>query len=483
MYEYNQRDAPRQWADYLNDVTDVTSDAFLGMSMGCARCHDHKFDPILQADYFRLQAFFTPLLPRNDLPLATRKQKEDYEAALRKWEQKTATLRAEIESIEVPVRESVTKKAVGKFPPEIQPMMLKPASERTPFERQVAYLVDRQVDEELQKLDDKVKGKEKERLTALRQKLAEFDADKPKPPPVAFVATDVGPVAPPTVIPGDAEKRALEPGYLAVLEKQPLAVPAVAPTATSTGRRRALAKWVTQPQNPLTTRVIANRVWQWHFGRGIVRTSSDFGRLGERPTHPELLDWLAKRFVNDGWSFKKMHRLIVTSATYRQASLRAVPEAARLKDPENRWLWRMTPRRLEAEQIRDAMLAVSGEMGPELDHAGGPSSDLASPRRTIYTKVVRNNRDPLLETFDAPESFGSIATRNETTTATQSLLMVNGDWPLKRATAFAARVQRDAGSSDPAALAETAYRLAYGRPPSAEERRGRRRVPRPPRRA
>jgi hypothetical protein len=240
----------------------------------------------------------------------------------------------------------------------------------------------------------------------------------------------------------------------------------ITPTATSTGRRTALAKWITRADNPLTTRVIVNRIWQYHFGRGLVATSSDFGHLGTPPSHPELLDWLARRFVADGWSFKKLHRLIMTSATYRQSALRETPEVARMKDPDARWLWRFGTHRLEAEQIRDAMLAVSGELQPA---SGGPSVDDSVPRRSIYTKVLRNHPDPVLEAFDAPESFGSICTRNCTTTATQSLLMINGDWPLKRAAAFAKRVKHDAAGGDPKALLETAYRLAYARSPSADE--------------
>ncbi|CAA9427417.1 MAG: hypothetical protein AVDCRST_MAG64-3264, partial [uncultured Phycisphaerae bacterium] len=450
VYEYNQKHAENQWSEYLNDLTDVTADALLGLSMGCARCHDHKFDPILQADYYKLQAFFTPVLPRNDLPNAGGADLAKYAAALATWEAKTKTIRDEIAKIEAPAKRNAEARMVGRFPPEVQAMLAKPAAERSPYERQIAYLVGRQVEDEQSKTDDKIKGAEKDRLVALRKELSKFDDAKPKPPVAALCVTDVGPVAPPTRIPDDPTKQEFQPGYPVVLEQLGLPTPPVTPTADSTGRRTALANWVTNPANPLTTRVITNRLWQWHFGHGLVRTSSDYGVLGEKPSHPELLDHLTARFLADGWSMKSMHRLIMASATYRQSAVRPVPDVAQLKDPENRWLWRQNGRRLDAEQIRDAMLAASGEL--ELDQVGGPSAEYTATKRSVFTKLVRNIRDPLLDAFDLPESYGSTAGRNATTTATQSLMLINGDWPLKRAAAFAERATREAGSADPAAV-------------------------------
>jgi hypothetical protein len=218
---------------------------------------------------------------------------------------------------------------------------------------------------------------------------------------------------------------------------------------------------------------MVNRIWQYHFGRGLVATSSDFGRLGEKPSHPELLDWLTTQFIERGWSFKELHRLIMTSATYQQSALRPAPEVARKKDPENRLLWRMNVRRLDGEQIRDAMLAASGELDLT---AGGPSVDASKHRRSIYTKVIRNTPDPLLAAFDTPEGFTSTPQRNVTTTATQSLLMINGEWPLQRAKALAARVERERGvrSAERGVRSEedmvrAAWRLAYGAEPGREQ--------------
>jgi hypothetical protein len=215
--------------------------------------------------------------------------------------------------------------------------------------------------------------------------------------------------------------------------------------------------------------VIVNRIWQYHFGRGLVGTSSDFGRLGEPPSHPELLDWLASEFVARGWRWKPIHRMIVTSATYRQASRRPLDEVVRAAriDPEDRLLWKQAVRRLDAEEIRDAILAVSGQLDPRI---GGPSEDASRSRRTIETRVVRNAPDAFLTAFDAPDGSGSTPRRDTTTTSTQALLLLNGSWTLDRSRAFTARLERLA----PASLGQRerirlAYHLALARPPEPVE--------------
>jgi mono/diheme cytochrome c family protein len=467
-YERNQRDVRGQWADHLNDLTDVAGEVFLGLGIGCARCHDHKFDPILRDDYYRLQAFFAPLRTRDDLPLATPEEQASYREKLALWEAQTAEIRGEIDAILRPAREAAAKGAVDKFPEDIQAILRKPEAERSPLEQQLYDFAYNQVEEELDKIDAKpagakIKGDQKKRLEGLLKRLAEFDRDKPAPLASVRTATDVGPVAPPTVVPGDRTGREIVPGFLTVLAPGPAPVPA--PSATTTMRRATLARWLTRPDNPLTTRVIANRIWQYHFGRGLVATSNDFGRVGERPSHPELLDWLSSRFVADGWSFKAMHRLIMTSATYRQSSQPSSPEATLQKDPENRLFGRAGVRRLDAEMIRDAMLVASGELDGRM---GGPASEASSTRRTIDTKVVRNSRDDLLDAFDAPGGFLSTARRNVTTTPTQALLLINGPWPLARAKALAARLVREVPDGDRARV-DRAYRVAFGRPPDDSE--------------
>jgi hypothetical protein len=293
-------------------------------------------------------------------------------------------------------------------------------------------------------------------------KLAE--ASRPQPLPVAFVATDVSKEAPPTIMSSRrGGQQQVEPGFLTLLAPGDLKITPPA-GIESTGRRTALAKWITRSDNPLSTRVIVNRVWQYHFGRGLVASASDFGKLGEKPSHPELLDWLAHEFVAHGWDIKWLNRLIMESATYRQTA-RVGPTAVALqKDPENRWLWRMNPMRLDAEQARDTLLAISGELNPAM---GGPGEESTHPRRTIYTRKIRNSPDDFLHSFDAPPGFQSVAKRDTTTTALQSLLMVNGEWPLQRAHSMAANLLSQ--NLAPESLVSRAYELAYSRPPTATE--------------
>jgi hypothetical protein len=465
-YEFNQRDVPGQWRAILDDVTDVTAEVVLGLGMGCARCHDHKFDPILQEDYYRLQAFFTPLYHRNDLTAARPEEAADRQVARAAWELATAPVRERIAELERPAREAAMRDAVAKFPPETQAILHKPEADRTPRERQLAELAFRQVTEEWTKIGEKLKGDAKAEWEAQRKRLAEWDAIRPPSFPGVMTVRDVGPVAPPTVIPGDRASRDIAPGMLAVLGPGLASMPTITPRPNSTGRRSALAEWMTRPDNPMTTRVMVNRLWQDHFGQGLVGTSSDFGRLGEPPTHPELLDWLARYFVEEGWSLKALHRLIVTSATYRQAAAGAASDAPMTADPEVRLLWKMVPRRLEAEAIRDAMLAVSGELDPS---GAGPAVAAEKPRRTVYTRAIRNTRDELLEAFDAPDASLSTARRNTTVTPTQALLLVNGPWSLARASRFAARLSRE-HPDNIAAQVDRGFRLAFGRPPTDDER-------------
>ncbi|QDU62106.1 Planctomycete cytochrome C [Planctomycetes bacterium Pan216] len=459
-YEYNQRDVRTQWDYILNDVTDVTSDVFLGLGMACARCHDHKYDPILQDDYFRLQAFFAPILPREDIPFATPEQRAEHAKALAKWEKETAEIRAEIDELRKKGVEGAVRRAREMFPEDIQKLMLARPEEITPLERQLAALANRQVEDARKKKVNVAKDK-KERYEQLTKKLKSM---KKPTLPTGLTVTDIGSEAPKTIIPGDRKKRVIAPGFLTIFDPNP-AVIETSPVPNSTGRRTTLARWITQEDHPLTSRVMVNRIWQHHFGRGLVSTPSDFGRLGEKPTHPELLDWLARRFVEEGWSIKNVHRLIMNSASYRQAALVPATQVAKEKDPSNNLLWRANIRRLDAEQARDAMLVASGELDEK--RRGGASLSANSPVRSVYTKRYRNRPDPLLGSFDAPNGFASCSRRNVTTTATQALLMINGSWPLQRASAMAKRLEK-LGVSD-REMIETAYEWAYSRKPEHEE--------------
>ena len=468
IYEYNQRDVKSHWATILNDITDVTGDAFLGIGMQCARCHDHKFDPVLQRDYYRLQAFFAAMSPRDDLPLATPIEVKEYKSQLAIWEEKTAETRAAIDEIERPMREKAAKAVTDKFPKDIQAIINKPAGERTPYEQQIRNLAYRQVADEGERIDGKFRGTDREKLDKLREELAKYDSLRPRNLPDAMLVTDIGPVAPPLYVPKDKSRTAIEPGILSLFDEKPAKIEELAAITNSTGRRATLAKWIAQPGNPLTSRVFVNRIWQRHFGRGIVGTPSDYGHLGEQPTHPELLDWLAKYFVEHKWSMKEMHRLILTSATYRQTAVISGSDlrTASAMDPENRLLWRQNVRRLESDQIRDAMLQASGELDLQ---AGGPSVEASKSRRTIYTKWLRNSRDPLLEAFDPADPYTSTPERNVTTTPMQSLVMINGPYVLQRAQALAGRLQ-SAGAKNRSEQVTGAYRFAFGREPTQPEK-------------
>ena len=348
-------------------------------------------------------------------------------------------------------------------------MLARPDADRTPLERQIGALAYRQISYEYDQVPAILKGADKARWTELQKELRRFDALKPIEPERVLAVTDVGPVAPPTVIPGDRKRDPIDPGFLSVLDPAPARIEPSPAAPRFTGRRLALARWLSRPDNPLSTRVIVNRIWQYHFGRGLVATSGDFGRVGEMPSHPELLDWLAREFIARGWRWKPIHRLILTSAAYRQAAQRPrseIASAARI-DPENRLLWKQIVRRLDAEEIRDAMLAVSGELDPAI---GGPSAEASRSRRTIETRLIRNAHDPLLDAFDAPDGTSTTSRRDTTTTSTQALLLVNGGWPLARARALAARIDRvERDSSDDDNRIVLAYRLTLGRRPAPDE--------------
>lgn len=456
IYEWNQRDVEGQWAEILSDVTETTADVFLAMGLKCAKCHDHKYDPLLQKDYYRMQAFFAALHPREDMPLADLDQRTRHFEMQRAWEQATAEIRREIHAIEQPVlMKHATREGVVKFVPSIQGMIAKQTTARTPYEQQIASMASRQFDLHPDKLPEWLDAPTEARRQELYRQLAEFDGLKPEPlPTVKFVATDVGPEAPPTVVLDDPTKTPVDPGFPTILQEEPAEITSPPAALQTTGRRTALANWITDPQNPLTARVLVNRIWQQHFGKGLVETCSDFGRLGEPPSHPELLDWLAVRFIEEGWSLKQLHRVILTSATWQQTSNRK-PDATLVRiDPGNRLLWRMNARRLAAEEIVDSMLASCGE--------------LAAGQRAIYRPVRRNKPDPMLGPFDFPDRIRSAGERHQTTTSPQALLMMNNPWVSDRAGKLV-RTWQLLGDEE---FVEAAYRKVLQRQASPEEQAG-----------
>jgi len=490
-YEYNAVDVELKRQDMLNDITDTTAATFLGITLGCCRCHDHKTDPIPQRDYYRLQAFFAGFWPV-DAPLASSQELQAFERKEHAWEEKTAELRRQMVEIEKPVRDKATAKERQRFPDQYAGLLDIPTAERTPLQKQLGLLVEKQVYTRNKVTAAQMPAGERAKWEGMAKQMAELEKDRPAEPPHAMAMSDVGPSCPPTRLlkrgnwrKPDAEE--LAPGFLSAIDDRDAAVRS---TATTAGRRAALAEWIASKDNPLTARVIVNRLWQHHFGKGIVATPSDFGVTGDRPTHPELLDWLAAELVSPGreaggssaWSLKHIHRLIVTSAAYRQG---AKGDAAGAKiDPEDTLLWQFPRHRLDGEALRDAMLTVSGQLNPK---AGGPSvfpeipAELkttqwkvsADPaernRRSVYVFVKRNLRYPIFALFDAPDRNETCSRRFVTTTAPQALTLLNDSLVLGFAKNFAARVTKEAGS-DPAKVVDRAFLLALSRPPTAEER-------------
>lgn len=477
-YEYNAVNIEQKRQDYLNDITDTTGAAILGLTLGCAKCHDHKTDPVTQLDYYRMQAFFAGFWP-TEKPLATPEQIASTERKRQEWDTKTAELRKQLDELEKSARDKATAKERSRFAEEYQQLLDIPTELRTPLQRQLALIVEKQVYVRNKVTAAQMKGADKDKWEGMTKRMAEFEKEKPSELPTAFAMTDVGPEAPPMRLlkrgnwrsPGEV----VVPGYLSAITDEDAEF---SPTPQgTTGRRSALAKWLTQPDHPLTARVMVNRIWQQLFGRGIVPTPGDFGMSGDKPTHPELLDYLATEFTANGWKLKSVYRLIVTSKAYQQAS---VADHGAKVDPENTLYWRMPRKRLDGEALRDAMLAVSGQLNTK---AGGPSiypelpeelkaaagkwplsAEAERNRRSVYVAVKRNLRYPFFALFDSPDRTEVCSRRFVTTTAPQALTLLNDKMVLNLAKAFAARVEKD---RDPAARA---FEMALGRMPTMEER-------------
>lgn len=486
----------------LNDMTDTTALAFLGLTIACARCHDHKFEPLSQRDYYSLQAFFTPARFEREKPIPTPAILATYEAEMREFHQHP-TFR-ELAALETPVRDKLVEKKVAQLSPEAQSAHRTPAEQRTSEQANLVL-----------ETADKVKISEKELIAAFSDdekrdhaRLQEQAKKLPRPTPLPkamALARNDGAVQKTFVLrrgeysqPGDE----VAVGFPEVLRPEKGvpqntdSVGSAGPEPASPSTRIALANWIASPENPLTSRVMVNRIWQHHFGRGLVQTPSDFGTHGHSPSHPELLHWLAHEFSNRGWSIKQMHKLMLTSATYRQVS---APEKsgensagnemvawrlAAKSDPDNRLYWRMNRLRLEGEVIRDSLLSVSGELNfamhgpgvfppiPKELFAGSTGWSKTEPaaahsRRSIYIFARRNLRFPFLEVFDAPDSNLSCPIREGSTTAPQALTLLNADEVTAASKATAARVETEAATIDD--QIELAFRLSLGRPPRRNE--------------
>ena len=479
--ESNARNLQQRRQEILDDITDTTGAVFMGLTYGCARCHNHKFDPILQADYYRLQAFFANTAANDHIPYLPAAQLAEYRRKKAIWEEKTSDVRAKIAAVLEPAKQTFVKGYFDKYPPEIQAMILKPAAQRTPFEWQMFAKAKPYLEQSDGDAAKQLNAEAKKQYDALKTELAQFEDLNPGELPEGIGMADLNRDAPSTHILAvgvyDAPQQEVQPGFLTLLDPAPAHITPPA-GLESTGRRTALAKWLTDPENPLTARVMVNRIWHYHFGRGIAGTPSDFGAMGERPSHPELLDWLTREFIRSGWSLKQMHRLILNSAAY-QESADFRKDAAEV-DPDNRLLWAFPRQRLDGEAIRDSSLLVSGLLNQQ---TGGPSvfpelpEGMISPRggwklsipaernrRSVYIFAKRNARYPMLEAYDMPDTHESCSRRSVTTTAPQALAMLNDKVALEWAQAFAGRAL---AAKDPV---DRAFQLAYSRSPDPWEK-------------
>ena len=412
--------------EVLTEMTNIVGGAILGVTVGCAGCHDHKFDPFRQSDYYRMQGFFAQT-QSNDIIIASPEEQAAYKA-------KVAPLEAEMIKLRRSMRRA-SEEEKGKLLTRLEQI-----DEEMPLPLTAYYAVSNNPKE----------------MTQIHM-LARGDYRNKGP------------------------KVGMRPLGILLPEGQP-----ELPLDTAKPRLH-LANWLIDPANPLPSRVMVNRIWGYHFGRGIVSTPNDFGRMGTRPSHPELLDWLANQYISSGWKMKPLHRMILLSSAYRQSSKSPKEKLAMEKDAENKLLWKWNRRRLEAEEIRDSMLAVAGRLNPK---ANGPSvmvnidpeliKDLKRPqywqptrdksehdRRTIYMIYKRNLILPFMQVFDSPDTLLSCARRDQSTHAPQALELMNGKLSNDLAKSFANRLASERQTS--AARIERAFRLVAARPPNAKE--------------
>ena len=441
-------------AEWRADAIDTVGAAFLGLTVECARCHDHKFDPISQRDYYRMTALFAGSVER-EIPLVS------------------------LFDVQTNSR---------NFPLLEQARVLKRMTARAGRrEGRGAREAEQEDDDSGESGQPRTEDAERDKL--LRQ-LGEAYLRAPERYPTANVLAHTEVVPDTHILPrGDfkAKGEKVEPGFPAALNPGP-AIDEPEDVLFVPRRRKALALWLTAPDQPLLGRVMVNRIWQGHFGEGIVRTPNDFGRQGEPPTHPELLDWLAVEFAERGWSIKQMHKLVMLSNAYQLSSIGG--EESLQQDAENRYLSRMNRRRLDGDALRDTILAVAGTLNLKMGGVGVippltreeilaarmPQLWPANPdpaehtRRSIYLQMKRSMALPMLQIFDAPDTATSCARRETSTVAPQALALMNSEFAMAQAEEFASRIREQAGADQEASV-ETGWRLAFGRDPTAEERR------------
>ena len=476
--------------EVLTEIATSVGQTFLGLTVNCARCHNHKFDPILQADYYRLQAIFGGAKGK-DVEIATPEEKAAFEAADKAFKERLKPVETALKELAKPYEDRIKTARLAKLEPKLQEAYKIPEDKRTAEQKVLAENAKDQITPTWDVVLAAMTPEDHDQHVKLRARLHEVEATEPDPLPTAYAYVNTGEPAPQAYVlrMGDPHNRLdpVDPSVPKVI-KAAYEIP-----AASVGRRTALANWLASGENPLTARVMVNRIWQFRMGTGIVRTPNDFGVMGDRPSNRELLDWLASEYVAKGWRVKTLDRMIVTSSVYRQ---KALPDKERETiDPDNRLYWRMNRKRMEGETLRDTILAVTGSLNPKV--GGRPMRIPIEPevydliftegerdglwpvnpdksvqdRRSIYLYNKRSVRLPLLTAFDQPDAVTSCPVRPVSTHALQALSLFNSDFMQEQSRAFAERLRGECKKDNHACEVKTAWRLALARATSPAEQK------------
>jgi mono/diheme cytochrome c family protein len=457
-------------ADELDDIVTTISQVFLGLTINCARCHDHKIDPISQADYYKMVSFVSDIEPYDLKGLNI-----SFDVSPPELRDKFARLNEEVDEWNAELL-VVEQRGIVKMSAEDQ---------RKTEGRQRKQVLREKLKDYLSDEDWKLRQSLTKKINANRKAIKEFpnretvlSVAKANPdPPVTRVLFRGNPHVP---------QDEVSPGFPELFQSSPPTIPPPKSDAKTAGRRKVLAAWITSPENRMTARVMANRVWQFHFGRGIVRSSNNFGQLGSPPTHPELLDYLAAQFAQNGWKLKALHKMIMTSQAYQMSS--SMNEAGFAKDPDNDLFWRFDVRRLSAEEVRDSLLAVNGSLNPQLygpsfyealpqevlarqsqpGKGWGTSREEERNRRSIYIHVKRSLLTPMLSVFDLPDTDRSCEARFTTLQPGQALSLLNSEFVHTQAKRLATRIRQtiDGGARQKLIAA---FKLVFARNATPEE--------------
>lgn len=485
LWDDEPADRPLAFYDGLDDIVATTSQTMLGLTANCARCHDHKIDPFTQRDYYSLLAFFHGIKPYggdNEILrfIGDDAARERQKAATAEWEAKLAAVSKQIASIEEGIKDKLPGGEIDDFKFD--------GKRREILRKQRGKLISNEDHDRYESLHRERGQLERQRPRSLEQALAIKEEGRPRD---TFILLRGNPQSQ-----GDRVEPAF-PSVLLAANAKPPELPPHRVGSESSGRRRVLADWIASPTNPMTARVMVNRVWQYHFGRGLVRSSSNFGYMGTPPTHPELLDWLASEFVRTGWKLKPLHRLIVTSNAFRMSSRVSESEISNSKsqisDPENDLLSHFDLRRLSAEEVRDSILAVSGNLN--LNKTDGPSVYPVIPRevlagqsvpgrnwekstpeeaasRSVFVHIKRSLAVPLLAAFDAADPDSPCPVRFSTTQPSQALALINSTFANEQAAIFANNLRREFGNDSTACMKAALTRVLQRSPTEREIARG-----------